>query len=140
MVGEFLVSVTNKRNPLFISAVDLPVVPASHEDPKNPGVLKKILIGRGVLPIGEIPMVNIAFLGIGKSFALHYHEDMDEVFIVLTGKAIMKVGGREFMMGEHDAVVVPAGSTHEMHNKTDQSVTYLVFGISQGKGGKTVCV
>jgi quercetin dioxygenase-like cupin family protein len=37
-------------------------------------------------------------------------------------------------------VVIPVGQVHEMKNIGDEEVEYLVIGISQGKGGKTIVI
>jgi mannose-6-phosphate isomerase-like protein (cupin superfamily) len=125
-------------SPYFIRAVDLELIPASHEDPLDPGVLKKILVGKGIIQRGDVQMVNFAVMPISKKFNLHYHEDMDEVFILVSGNAQMKVGSEIFVMNPFDTVVVPATFPHEMANIGGTPVTYIVFGVSRGEGGKTI--
>lgn len=115
-------------------------VPASHEDPKDPGVWKKILLGKGDLIKGEIQMVNWAKLPKGRSFAPHYHEDMDEVFIMIKGSVQMKVDQEVSSVGEGDVVVVQMREVHEMKNESRQDIEYIVFGISRGSDGKSVNV
>lgn len=120
---------------------DLPFIPASHEDPKDPGALKKILFDKmDFSRNGKIQMVNWAILKKGKSFAPHYHEDMDEVFIIISGKVRMRVDKEEEMLGKGDAVLVPIRAIHQMKNIGEMDVNYLVIGISLGKGGKTVTI
>jgi mannose-6-phosphate isomerase-like protein (cupin superfamily) len=128
------------RSPYFISAATLDLVPASHEDPSDPGVFKKVLVGKGIVQQGTIQMVNFAMMPVGKKFNLHYHEDMDEVFILISGSATMRAGANHFEMHEFDTVVVPARCEHEMSNSGDTPVIYLVFGVSRGEGGKTINV
>ena len=55
---------------------DLSFIPASHEDPKDPGALKKILLKRDDLPAGRIQKINWARIPKGKTFAAHFHEFM----------------------------------------------------------------
>ncbi len=119
---------------------DLPSIPASHENPLNPGVLKKVLFKKGDIVPGEIQMVNWATLLPRKSFQAHYHEDMDEVFIILNGKAKMNIGKEELFLGQGDAVIVPLKKIHTMKNLGSQPLDYIVFGISRNKKGKTVIV
>lgn len=118
----------------------LDYVPASHEDPKNPGVLKKVLFTNKDLIKGQIMMVNWAKLPKGKSFRNHYHEDMEEVFIILTNQVRMTVDNKQAILQSGDAVVVPIKSTHIMENISSGDVEYLVFGIALEQGGKTVNV
>ncbi|MEO6508352.1 MAG: cupin domain-containing protein, partial [Patescibacteria group bacterium] len=114
-------------------------VPASHEDQENPGVWKKILFKRDDLLDGRVQMVNWAKLPAGNSFQLHLHEDMEEVFILVTGTVTIGVGEETEEMSAGDAVAVPAGTKHEMRNSSDKDAEYIVFGITTGDGtGKTI--
>jgi len=79
-------------------------------------------------------------MGIAKSFRPHYHQDMEEIFIILNGKARIRIPGEEAELGKEEVVVIPVGQVHEMKNIGDEEVEYLVIGISQGKGGKTVVI
>ncbi|OGG30014.1 hypothetical protein A2973_05200 [Candidatus Gottesmanbacteria bacterium RIFCSPLOWO2_01_FULL_49_10] len=119
---------------------DLPQVPASHENQKDPSVLKQILLRREDLALGRIQMINWAILLPGKSFRLHSHEDMEEVFIILGGKAEITVGEEKELLMKGDVVVIPERSIHTMKNVTAKAVTYLVIGIARERGGKTVIV
>lgn len=56
----------------------LSFVPAAHENPLSPGVLKKVLFAKADLRAGRIQMINRANLAVGRQFARHYHEDMQE--------------------------------------------------------------
>jgi mannose-6-phosphate isomerase-like protein (cupin superfamily) len=65
---------------------------------------------------------------------------MEEVFIILKGKSRIRIQEEEAELGEGEVVVIPLGQTHEMKNIGEEEVEYIVIGISQGKGGKTVVV
>ncbi|MFK7767163.1 MAG: cupin domain-containing protein [Mariniblastus sp.] len=115
-------------------------VPASHEDPKNPGVLKRVLATHSNLIRGQVMMVNWALLPIGKSFNAHFHEDMQEVFIILSGTATMTVDKQDHELAKGDAIVIDHREIHKMQNTCDQDVEYIVFGVSTEEGGSTVNV
>lgn len=118
----------------------IPRVPASHEDPADPGVLKQIFLKRDDLAPGRIQMINWSTLLPGKSFRSHYHESMDEVFIILNGKVEVSVGEEKKKLGKGDAVVIPEDTIHVMKNLTDRDVCYIAIGISRGEDGKTIVV
>jgi len=118
----------------------LEFVPASHEDPASPGVVKKVLLCKDDLIEGRVQMMNWALLPVGKAFRSHYHQDMEEVFIVIHGTAKMTVGEREARIGPGDVVVIPVGDIHRMENMGKEDVEYIAMGISREKGGKTVIV
>jgi mannose-6-phosphate isomerase-like protein (cupin superfamily) len=122
-----------------VSAADIPFVPAQHEDSDKAGVWKKVLFRKEDFSHElEVQMVNWARLPAGGDFAEHYHEDMEEVFIVLSGVAEMRVEKETETLEKGDAVIVPIGKRHTMRNTGRTDVEFIVFGASTGKGGKTV--
>jgi len=90
-----------------IRSKDLKYIAASHEDQDNPGVWKKILFKKDELVDGRIQMINWAKLPVGKTFQAHFHEDMDEVFIILNGKTSIRINDEEDNLEKGDAVVIP---------------------------------
>jgi len=117
---------------------DLDWIPASHESPESPSVWKKVLLQKADLSDGRVQMVNWCRMEPGKAFQAHYHEDMEEVFLILKGQARIRVNGKEAGMAEGEAVIIPPREIHEMENVGAEGLEYLAVGISQGKGGKTV--
>lgn len=113
-------------------------IPASHEDLNDPGVWKKVLFRKDELAGGKIEMINWAKLPAGKTFKAHYHEDMDEVFIILNGKTKIYIGQEESDLEKGDAVLIPKGSVHKMSNTCGEDVEYIAIGISLGQSGQTI--
>lgn len=122
----------------IIRASKLKYIPASHEDPQNPNVLKKILLEKDDLVKGRVQMINWAILQPGKTFVSHYHQDMQEIFILLSGTATMIIDGEEAIMKRGDVAIVPIKATHSMRNETDTDVEYIVMGVATGQDGKTI--
>lgn len=114
--------------------------PASHEDPQNPGVLKRVLARKSDLLRGQVQMVNWSRLPMGSSFQSHYHEDMQEVFVMLGGPVEMTVDDSSMKLNSGDAILIEPREVHKMENLSEGSVDYLVFGISLEEGGQTVVV
>ncbi|HRN95910.1 MAG TPA: cupin domain-containing protein [Candidatus Levybacteria bacterium] len=123
-----------------IRSSELQFIPSSHEDQQNPNVLKKVLLQKADLLPGRVQMVNWAQLQPQKTFNAHYHEDMTEVFLIIHGKVTMTVADMDVIVEKGDAIVVEPGEVHTMTNMSDQPLEYIVFGISQETGGKTVVV
>ncbi len=115
-------------------------VPASHENPLDPGVWKKVLFSKADVQTGVVQMVNWARLGPGKSFAAHYHEDLQEIFIILQGEAQLTVGAQAVVLRPGDAIRIDPREVHRMSNPGAEDVQYVVVGISSGLGGRTVVV
>ncbi len=119
---------------------DLEWIPASHESPQSPSVWKKVLLQKADLPEGRVQMVNWCRMEPEKAFRAHYHEDMEEIFLILKGQAKILVNGEEAEMGEGEAVILLPREIHQMKNVGGEDLEYLAVGISQGIGGKTVVV
>jgi mannose-6-phosphate isomerase-like protein (cupin superfamily) len=119
---------------------DLEWIPASHENRESPSVWKKALLQKADLSEGRVQMVNWCRMEPEKAFRAHYHEDMEEIFIILKGQAKILVHGEEAELGKGEAVVIPPREVHEMKNAGGEDLEYLAVGISQGRGGKTVVV
>jgi mannose-6-phosphate isomerase-like protein (cupin superfamily) len=115
-------------------------VPASHEDPLAPGVLKRVLLEKADLRPGRVQMINWARLAAGKRFARHYHEDMQEIFVLVAGEAQIAVASETFTMRRGDAVVIDPREIHQMWNPGSEDAEYLAIGITRETGGKTVVV
>ncbi len=124
----------------WISARDRELIPASHEDASSPGVLKRVLAERTEFQAGHVQMLNWAVLPGLSSFQRHYHEDMQEVFVVVHGLVEMRVAGEVRQLQAGDAVLVEPHEIHVMRNLQDTQAEYIVFGISSGAGGRTVNV
>ncbi len=124
----------------FIQATNSPFIPASHEDPRNPGVLKRVIATAAEVQSGQLQMLNWARLPVGSSFQAHYHEDMQEVFVLITGEVRMTCSDTVVHMTSGDTVIVRPGEIHQMHNIGSVTAEYIVFGISSQRGGKTVVV
>jgi len=122
----------------IIRTAELEFIPASHEDPESPGVFKKVMFRKDDFVDGKVEMINWALLPKGRSFAPHYHEDMQEVFIIIRGKAKVTIDEETGSLYQGDAVVIPVGSVHKMENIGTEDVEYIVVGISKGTYGKTV--
>lgn len=116
----------------------LELVPAAHEDPQNPGVLKKVFFKKDDFKDGRVVVVNWSVLPKGKSFALHYHESLQEIFIIFKGKVKAFVNDQEIILEGGDGLLVDYNEKHSMENISDEDVIFLMFGVSDNPQGKTV--
>jgi len=85
-------------------------------------------------------MINWSTLLPGKTFQNHYHEAMDEIFIILNGSVNITVNNEVEKLTKGDAVVVPANLEHTMTNLGDTPIQYIAIGIIAGEDGRTVVV
>jgi mannose-6-phosphate isomerase-like protein (cupin superfamily) len=124
----------------IVRSDDRRFVPAGHEDLANPGVWKKVLFEKADLQAGHVQMINWASLPSGNSFSAHYHEDMQEVFVIINGTAQLIVGSETATLKRGDAILIDPHEVHVMSNPGKDDVEYLALGISRGIGGQTVVV
>ncbi len=123
-----------------VKLAELPKIPASHEQSNQPGVWKQVLLTKANIQPGQMQMLNWATLPGGSSFQPHYHQDMQEIFLILRGQVQMTVGEQKIVLSDGDCVVIEPCEVHQMTNLNDQEAQYIVLGISSGKGGQTVVV
>jgi mannose-6-phosphate isomerase-like protein (cupin superfamily) len=119
---------------------DIAFIPASHENPQDPGCLKKVLFKRDDLDPGRVQMINWSILIKNKSFEKHYHEDMEEVFIILSNEATIIIENEKEILKKGDAVFIPIKQIHQMINETNTDTEYLSIGIATGDTGRTINV
>ena len=122
----------------FIPSNASAFVPATHEDPSRPGVLKRVIATASDLHSGQVPMLNWSHLPAGRRFQSHWHEDMQEIFVLLHGQVTMQVGHDTVTMNPGDTVIVEPREIHQMTNASDALAEFLVFGIASGTNGRTV--
>jgi len=115
-------------------------VPASHENSASPGVWKKVLATHTDFQSGRVQMINWAKLPSGNQFAAHYHEDMQEVFIIIQGQAEMVINKEMIRLDRGDAILIEPHEIHIMRSISREDTEYVVVGVSAGAGGRTINV
>ncbi|HUD20225.1 MAG TPA: cupin domain-containing protein [Patescibacteria group bacterium] len=113
----------------IVRSKQLTLEPAGHEDPNDPGVVKKVLFHLHDLARGDIQMVNWAVLYPNRSFSAHTHRTMQEVFIIVSGRVIASIDGQDVLLEKGDALVAEPGETHTMKNVTTRTARFIAIGI-----------
>jgi mannose-6-phosphate isomerase-like protein (cupin superfamily) len=57
----------------------------------------------------------------------HAHEGSDKVYMVLEGRATVRVGDEEQELGPNQATMAPSGSPHGVRNPGPERLVLLVF-------------
>jgi len=63
----------------------------------------------------------------GQAQKVHAHQGSDKVYLVLQGRARVRVGDAEQELSPGQAALAPAGDPHGVTNATGEPVTLLVF-------------
>lgn len=104
---------------------------AAHEDPKDPGVWKKVIVAHeDVDPQSKLMMINVSRVPIGKTHAAHSHKSMEEIFYFTEGSGQVRIDDEIENVYAGDRIIVPAGSTHQVKNIGDNELHYICLGIS----------
>ncbi|KKS05042.1 hypothetical protein A2W45_01650 [Candidatus Curtissbacteria bacterium RIFCSPHIGHO2_12_41_11] len=105
--------------------------PGSHEDPKNPGVFKKVLIRREEAnPKSKLMMFQLCKIPPKTTHVAHSHPTMDEIFYFTDGEGEIKVNGEVEKVQPGDCIIVPAGENHQIRNLGKTELKFIGLGVA----------
>lgn len=68
----------------------------------------------------------------GQAQRVHSHDNIDKVYVVLTGQPTLLIGTESQVLRPHQAAYARAGVPHGVSNDTQEDATLLVFQARQG--------
>ena len=92
---------------------------------------------RKVLYSGQHSQLVIMALKPGEDIGLEVHEDTDQFFRFEKGEGKVVINDSEYIVGDGDSVVVPAGAEHNVINtsQTDSLKLYTIYSPAHHKDG-----
>ena len=91
---------------------------------------------RRVLYTGAHMQLVLMTLAVGEEIGLETHEENDQFFRFESGSGKVIIGETEYTVGDGDAVVVPAGTPHNVINTGDTSLAlYTIYSPAHHKDG-----
>jgi mannose-6-phosphate isomerase-like protein (cupin superfamily) len=66
----------------------------------------------------------------------HYHNHSRQFFFVLSGTATIKINGEEFILNPQEGIEVPPLTPHQMFNKSNVEIEFLVISQPTSKGDR----
>jgi len=66
-----------------------------------------------------------ARLPAGASTVAHHHVETEEIYYVLEGRGLMRVGDETRDVGPGDAIAIPPGAVHQMTNRGTALLKFL---------------
>lgn len=78
------------------------------------------------------------FVPPGKSEIRHHHEKSRQMFFILKGQASIEIDGEEFILKETDSIEVPPLVPHQLFNKTNANLEFLVISQPPSHGDRIV--
>ncbi|HLI25427.1 MAG TPA: cupin domain-containing protein [Chloroflexota bacterium] len=70
---------------------------------------------------------DVYCLEAGQEQAPHAHEGADKLYVVLEGRALVRVGEEERELRPQQAALAPSGQAHGVRNPGPERLTLLVF-------------
>jgi mannose-6-phosphate isomerase-like protein (cupin superfamily) len=68
----------------------------------------------------------------------HHHTQARQFFFVLSGTATIEIEGKEIILNSQEGVEVPPLVPHQMFNKTNDEVEFLVISQPTSKGDRVL--
>lgn len=94
-------------------------------DPRECAVYAADRMGKSTLFRSARVMVGLNAFEPGQSHALHAHADMDKVYVVVEGRGLFLLEGREVPMQAGRLLVAPAGEPHGIRNPGPERLLVL---------------
>lgn len=105
-----------------ISLTDAPVFePAGHA-----GVVNRLLAGETLQGQRDVSVWHGTFAAGGRAEP-HVHESSTQVYVALDGSFVVGDGDQEFELAAGSAVVIAAGESHMIENRSGHPSTVLVI-------------
>jgi mannose-6-phosphate isomerase-like protein (cupin superfamily) len=111
--------------------VDMPVVKnaEAREIPWRPGYRNYVLAGEAQ---GVSVSSSLGVLEQGAGAPLHFHEEVDEVIVVLDGMLDLRIGDEHFIVGKDQTISIPARTPHAFTVVSAEGARFIAFLPRQG--------
>ena len=76
---------------------------------------------------GKCRLVGKITLKPGCSIGLHPHENEEEIYYILKGKALVDDNGAMSELGEGDVILTGGGASHSVENISDETLEIFAF-------------
>jgi len=61
----------------------------------------------------------------GATTMRHYHPQAEEIYYILVGQGELEIAGETALVGPGDAIAIPPGAAHQIHNCGDKPLKFL---------------
>lgn len=101
----------------------------AREIPWRPGYRNYILAGEAQ---GVSVSSSMAVLEKGAGAPLHFHEEVDEVIVVIEGTLDVRIGDERVLVGKDQTISVPARTPHAFTVVSPEGARFIAFLPRQG--------
>ncbi|MDQ6993146.1 MAG: cupin domain-containing protein [Mariprofundus sp.] len=90
-------------------------------------IARRILLSEHDLP-GSVRLSHALFKA-GESIEPHKHDDLCEVFYLLSGQGVLRVEGLDMMISPGSTFMIAPGEVHQLTNSGDSDMTMIYFAL-----------
>ena len=101
----------------------------AQEIPWRPGYRNYVLAGQAQ---GVSVSSSLGVLEQGAGAPLHFHEEVDEVIVVVDGTLDLRIGDQRFLVGKDQTISIPARTPHAFTAVGPKGARFIAFLPKQG--------
>ncbi|MFJ3881036.1 cupin domain-containing protein [Streptomyces sp. NPDC090077] len=126
--------VRGERRPFGPISNDTTGPAVTHGQVGGEGVCRWKMLMNGMHLEGEWNCVEYVVVEPGASVGEHVHLRTEEIYYIVSGRAVVTMDGEEFEVREGDLVTTPIGSAHSIANRGDEDMHFFVTEVFPGEG------
>ncbi|MFE2377237.1 cupin domain-containing protein [Streptomyces sp. NPDC059398] len=126
--------VRGERRPFGPIANDISGPAVTHRQVGGEGVCRWKMLMNGMHLEGEWNCVEYVVIEPGASVGEHVHLRTEEIYYIVSGRAVLTMNGEEFEVAAGDLVTTPIGAAHAIANHGDSDMHFFVTEVFPGTG------
>ncbi|MEU3415662.1 cupin domain-containing protein [Streptomyces sp. NPDC006658] len=123
-----------ERRPFGPIANDTSGPAVTHRQVGGEGVCRWKMLMNGMHLEGEWNCVEYVVIEPGGAVGEHVHLRTEEIYYIVSGRAVVTMDGREIEVGAGDLVTTPIGSAHSIANRGEEDMHFFVTEVFPGEG------
>jgi len=73
---------------------------------------------------------------VGAAEQLHFHNNSQQLFFILSGKASFEIDGKEYIVAGNESIHVPKLTKHLIANKSQDELCFLIISEPKAHGDR----
>ncbi|WP_016908915.1 cupin domain-containing protein [Streptomyces xiaopingdaonensis] len=126
--------VRGERRPFGPIANDVSGPAVTHRQVGGEGVCRWKMLMNGMHLEGEWNCVEYVVIEPGGSVGEHVHLRTEEIYYIVSGRALLTMNGEESEVSAGDLVTTPIGAAHAIANRGDTDMHFFVTEVFPGTG------
>jgi mannose-6-phosphate isomerase-like protein (cupin superfamily) len=126
--------VRGERRPFGPICNDTSGLATTHRQVGGEGVCRWKMLMNGMHLEGDWNCVEYVVIEPGGSVGEHVHVRTEEIYYIVSGRAVVTMDGVELDAVPGDLVTTPIGSSHAIANRTDEDMHFFVVEVFPGDG------